>query len=426
MREDIIAMTKRELERYQIIARCLRKEILQAKAGELLGLSERQIRRLVKRVRTSGMRGLKHGNRGRASPRKMGPEREQKITSLIAKQYPDFTPLHAAEKLWERHRIRVSRETVRQLMMAQGLWKRRWRRKQDHVWRERKPHPGEMVQMDGSHHAWLEKRGPRLVLMGYVDDATGRFYGRFYDHEGVFPAMDSLRRYIGLYGLPQAIYLDKHSTYKTTRKADTEELLRDVQARTQFERALDELRIKTIHAHSPQAKGRIERAFGTLQGRLVKEMRLGGVSSLEQANRFLERYLPLYNRRFMKAPLRSQDLHRPVPQALKLDDIFCLQGLRTVNNGYLVKWASRAFLLTRPSWTFRRQQVVVREWFDGRVSIRFNGKELEIKEVDAFRPKPPAKVKSLKFRRKPSKYIPPVTHPWRRGPVVLGLIENRT
>src|SRR5512136_1839762 len=136
MREDIIAMTKRELERYQIIARCLRKEILQAKAGELLGLSERQIRRMVKRVRSSGMRGLKHGNRGRTSPRKMGPELEQKITSIIAKQYPDFTPLHAAEKLWERHRIRVSRETVRRLMMAQGLWKRRWRRKQDHVWRE--------------------------------------------------------------------------------------------------------------------------------------------------------------------------------------------------------------------------------------------------------------------------------------------------
>ena len=290
----------------------------------------------------------------------------------------------------------------------------------------RKPHPGEMVQMDGSHHAWLEKRGPRLVLMGYVDDATGRFYGRFYDHEGVWPAMDSLRRYIGLYGLPQAIYLDKHSTYKTTRKADCEELLRDVQARTQFERALEELGIRVIHAHSPQAKGRIERAFGTLQGRLVKEMRLAGVSSEEEANRFLELYLRIYNRRFMRAPLRSQDLHRPVPQTLKLDDIFCLQGVRTVNNGYLVKWTSRAFLITRPSWTLRRQKVVVREWFDGRISIRFKGKDLAIKEVDAFRPKPPARVVSPKFRRRPPKYIPPVTHPWKRGPVVLGLLENRT
>jgi transposase len=426
MREDIIAMTKRELERGQVVGRCLRKELRQAEAGELLGLSERHIRRLVKRVRASGVRGLKHGNRGRGSPRKMSLEMESRIGSIIGERYADFTPLHAAEKLWERHRIRVSREKVRQVMMARGLWKRRWRRKADHVWRERKPHAGEMVQMDGSHHDWLEKRGPRLVLMGYVDDATGRFYGRFYDHEGVWPAMDSLRRYIGLYGLPQAVYLDKHSTYKTTRKPDTEELLKDEQARTQFERALDELGIKVIHAHSPQAKGRIERAFGTLQGRLVKEMRLAGASSLEEANRFLERYLGTYNRRFMRAPRQPQDLHRPVARSLKLDDIFCLQGLRTVNNGYLVKWTSRTFLLTQPSWTLRRQKVVVREWFDGRISIRFKGKELEIKEVDAFHPKPPARVVSPKFRRRPPKYIPPVTHPWKRGPVVLGLLENRT
>ena len=233
-------------------------------------------------------------------------------------------------------------------------------------------------------------------------------------------------RYIGLYGLPQAIYLDKHSTYKTTRKPDTEELLKDEQARTQFERALDELGIKVIHAHSPQAKGRIERAFGTLQGRLVKEMRLARVSSLEEANRFLERYLGTYNRRFMRAPRQPQDLHRPVARSLKLDDIFCLQGIRTVNNGYLVKWTSRTFLLSRPSWMLRRQKVVVREWFDGRISIRFKDKDLEIKEVDAFRPKPPARVVSPKFRRRPPKYIPPVTHPWKRGPVVLGLLENRT
>jgi len=421
MREDIIEMTKRELERYQVLGTCLKKDLTQAKAGELLGLSERHIRRLVKRVRLRGMKGLKHGNRGRTSPRKMSPELEERIAAIIGERYPDFSPLHASEKLWERHRIRVSREKVRLIMMSRGLWKRRWRQKADHVWRERKPHPGEMVQMDGSHHAWLEKRGPRLVLMGYVDDATGRFFGRFYDHEGVWPAMDSLRRYIGLYGLPQAVYLDKHSTYKTTRKPDTDELLRDEQAQTQFERALNELGIKTIHAHSPQAKGRIERAFGTLQGRLVKEMRLAGISTLEEANRFLGGYLPIYNRRFTKAPLRSQDLHRPAPKPLSLEDIFCLQGLRTVNNGYIIKWTSRTLVLARPSLTVRRQKVVVREWFDGRLSIRFNGKELEHKEVDPTQPKPAVRVLAVKFRRKPAKYIPPVTHPWKRGPVVLGL-----
>jgi transposase len=421
MREDVIAMTKRELERSQVVGVCLKREVTQAKAGELLGLSERQVRRLVRRVRLKGMRGLKHGNRGRSSPRKMSPEQEERIASIIGERYPDFSPLHATEKLWERDRVRVSREKVRQIMMARGLWRRRRRRKAIHVWRERKPHLGEMVQMDGSHHAWLERRGPKLVLMGYADDATGRFYGRFYDHEGVWPAMDSLRRYIERYGLPQSLYLDKHSTYKTSRQPDTEELLREAQARTQFERALEELGIKAIHAHSPQAKGRIERVFGTLQDRLVKEMRLAGISSLEEANRFLEGYLPVYNQHFMRAPLRPQDLHRPVPNSLNLDDIFCLQGLRTVNNGYVVKWTSRTLVLSRPSLTVRRQKVVVREWFDGRLSLRFNGKELEYREVDVPQPKPAVRVLAAKFRRRSGNYVPPVTHPWKRGPVVLGL-----
>jgi transposase len=419
--EDIITMTRRELGRYQMIERSLKKEITQAKAAELLELSERHVRRLVKRVRLKGLRGLVHGNRGRPSPRKMSVEMVERIVSIIAERYPDFGPLHAAEKLWERHKVRVSREKVRRIMIAKGLWRRRRRRKEDHVWRERKHHVGEMVQMDGSHHSWLEKRGPRLVLMGYVDDASNRVFGRFYDYEGIYPAMDSLRRYIERYGLPQSIYLDKHSTYRTSRQPDTEELLRDEQAQTQFERALNEVGIKAIHANSPQAKGRIERTFGTFQDRLVKEMRLEGVSTCEEANRFLDVYLPKHNRRFMKEPLRPQDLHRPVPKSLNLDDIFCLQGIRTVNNGYIIKWTSRTFVLTRPSLTLRRQKVVVREWFDGRLSIRFRGKELEYKEVDMVRPKPAVRVFAIKVRRKPPKYIPPPTHPWKRGPVVLGL-----
>lgn len=418
MLEDRITMTRQELERYQVIQRTLKREVTQAKAGELLELSERHVRRLVKRVRLKGMQGLVHGNRGRPSPRKMSAELVGRIASIIGERYPDFTPLHAAEKLWERHKVRVSREKVRLIMMAEGLWKRRRRRKEDHVWRERKAHVGEMVQLDGSHHAWLEKRGPRLVLMGYVDDASNRVFGRFYDHEGIYPAMDSLRRYIERYGLPQSIYLDKHSTYKTSRQPDTDELLRDEHAQTQFERALGEVGIKAIHANSPQAKGRIERTFGTLQDRLVKEMRLAGVCTCEEANRFLDGYLPIHNRRFMKEPLRPQDLHRPVPKLLNLDDIFCLKGIRTVNNGYLIKWTSRTFVLTRPTLTLRRQKVVVREWFDGRLSIRFKEKDLDYKEVDVARLKPAVQVIAVKIRRKPPKYLPPPSHPWKRVPFI--------
>jgi hypothetical protein len=181
------------------------------------------------------------------------------------------------------------------------------------------------------------------------------------------------------------------------------------------------LGIKPIHSNSPQAKGRIERVFGTLQERLVKEMRPAAVATLEEANRFLEGYLRSYNRRFMKAPLRGQDLHRPVSKSLDLDDTFCLQGIRTVNNGYVIEWTSRTFVLSRPSLSVRRQKVVVREGFDGRLSIRFKGKELEYKEVDTVRPKPAVRVFAIKLRRKPPKYIPLPTHPWKRSPLLQGL-----
>ena len=412
MREDIIEMTKRELERWQVIQRVMLGALTQAEAGEVLGLCERQVRRLVKKGRKKGARGLIHGSRGKPSPRKMAEELEDRITAIIRTRYPDFSPLHAAEKLAERHRIEVSREKVRQVMMSHGLWKRRRVRKEAHVWRERKHHVGELVQMDGSHHAWLEDRGPRLVLMGYVDDATGRFYGRFYDHEGVYPAMDSLRRYIGLYGLPLVIYLDKHSTYKTSRQADMDELLRGIQAETQFERALGELGIQVIHAHSPQAKGRVERVFKTLQDRLVKEMRLVGVKSLEEANAFLERYLDTFNHRFMKEPLEPGDLHRSLPKSVNLDDVLCIKGVRTINEGYLVKWRSRTFLLEKGSLTLRRQKVTVLDRFDGRLSLRFNGRDLAYREVQEPRPAEPKPV-LVKPRRKPPKYYPPATHPWR-------------
>ena len=413
MREDIVRMTKRELERWQVIQRVFRGELTQVLAGEALGLSERQVRRMVKKVRRRGARALAHASRGRQSPRKMPEALEDRIAEIIRSRYPDFSPLHVAEKLVERHRIEVSREKVRQVMMAKGLWRRRRHRKQAHIWRERKHHLGEMVQMDGSRHDWLEGRGPWMVLMGYVDDATGRFYGRFYDHEGVYPAMDSLRRYIELYGLPLALYLDKHSTYKTTRQADIEELLKDKQqAETQFERAVSELGIQVIHAHSPQAKGRVERSFRTLQDRLVKEMRLAGIKTLEEANRFLERWLPIYNRRFAREALEPGDLHRPLPKSITLDDVLCIKGFRTVNEGYIVKWRGRTLVLEKPSLTLRRQKLVVLERFDGRLTLRFKNRDLHYREALEPPRRAPRPV-VVKIRRKPPKYKPPTSHPWR-------------
>ena len=414
MREDIIMMSKKEVERLKIIHKVMDKQLTQVEGGKLVKLSERQVRRIVKAVRLKGEAGIVHGNRGRASPRKMAERDEDRIGALVEERYSDFGPTLASEKLMEWDGIRVSREKVRQIMMAKGVWKVHRRKKDVHQWRERKAHFGEMVQMDGSDHDWLEGRGPEIVFMGYVDDATSDVFGRFYDYEGVYPAMDSFRRYIRRYGLPSSVYIDKHSTYKTSRQPDTDELLRGEWAKTQFERALGELGVEVIHAHSPQAKGRIERAFGTLQDRLVKEMRLESISTKDEANLFLETYLPKHNKRFAKPPLRPSDFHKPLPKRMNLEEIFCLKGTRTINNGYIIKWKSRMFAVENPSIAMKKRKVEVMEHFDAKIDFRFNGRYLKFREVRDHKKEEKPKVAIVMVKRERRKYIPPANHPWRK------------
>ena len=415
MREDIITMSSREVKRFKIIQKVLEKQLRQVKAGELLGLSQRQIRRIAKRVQAEGARGVTHRSRGQPSRRKMPQDQQERIGSIIEERYSDFGPTLVAEKLMENEGIRVSKEKVRQVMMEQGLWQRKRRRRKIYQWRERKAYLGEMVQMDGSHHEWLEGRGPKMVLMGYVDDATGRFFGRFYESEGVSSAMDSLRRYIELYGCPLSLYLDKHSTYKTTRHPSTDELLRGDQAMTQFERACRELEIEIIHAHSPQAKGRIERVFGTLQDRLVKEMRLEGITTIKGANEFLDRFTPRYNKRFAREALRESDLHRRLPRGMRLESVFCLKETRTIMNDYTVRWRGKRYLIKTPSIAIRRRKVEVREYFDDRIELRFKNRILKHIEIAKERQemKGGERTKQREIGKK-GKYIPPADHPWRR------------
>lgn len=416
MAKDIIAMSLREIDRFRIVQGVIQMDLTQVKAAEVLGITDRHIRRLVRRVREEGARGIVHRSRSRASPHRMLKELEERIAGVVEEKYTGFGPTLASEKLFERDGIRISKEKLRQIMMVHGLWQRKRRRREIHPWRERKDHYGEMVQMDGSHHEWLEGRGPRLVLIGYIDDATNRFFGRFYDYEGVYPAMDSLKRYISLHELPVSLYLDKHSTYKTTRQPDLDELLRGERAQTQFERAAKELEIKIIHAHSPQAKGRIERAFGTLQDRLLKEMRLANIRTKDQANRFLEEFLPRFNERFAKVAKKEGDLHRPLPKGVNLREIFCIKATRTINNGNIVKWRGRQLLIESVSIAMRRRKAEIREHFDGEITIKFNGRYLKYREI--IEPKPAAREKVKKPvdepRKRKGKYIPPPDHPWRR------------
>lgn len=416
MEEDRITMSTREMERLKIVHKVMEKRLTQVKAAELMGVTDRQVRRMLQRVRERGERGIVHGNRGRPSPHKISKLQEDKIIALVGKRYSDFGPTFAAEKLRECEGIEIGREKLRQWMVAHGLWRVRGRRRRIYQWRERKHHVGEMVQMDGSKHDWLEGRGSELVLMGYIDDATNTLFGWFYSFEGVYSAMDSFRRYIERNGIPHSVYLDRHSTYKTTREPNREEALKGDRAKTQFARALTELGVKVIYAHSPQAKGRIERGFGTLQDRLIKEMRLADIRTIEQANTFLATYLPRFNQRFSRVPLAQQDLHRPVPKSLPLDEIFCIKDYRSIARDYTVRWKHRLFRIDKPSITMRKQWVCVMEHFDSKMTFKLNGKYLAFSEVTDKDLKAFAKVErpSSSRVRKTSPYIPPPTHPWRR------------
>jgi len=415
MREELITLTKKEVERLGVIRRVMKRELRQKAAAQMLDLSTRQVRNLVRKVEHDGARGLAHGNRGKPSPKRMRQELVDRIVGLVKTRYKGFKPKFAAEKLSKREKIQVSDEKLRRIMIEAKLWHVRRRQAEVHPWREPKAHFGEMVQMDGSHHDWLERRGPKMVLMGMVDDARNRFYGRFYDYEGVYPAMNVLEGWIRRYGLPQSLYVDKHSTYKTVRHPSEDELLKGEEASTQFERAAEELGISVIHAHSPQAKGRIERVFGTLQDRLVKELRLAGAATLEEANRFLLSYLPSFNDQFEREPREREDLHRALPRSIKFEDIFCLKTLRTILDGYIIRWKGRRFVLVEPKRRMLGKPAWVMLHFDGRMVIRHEGKDLGFREI----PERPKRVPVAPVPRpKPPKYTPPPTHPWKvyRGP----------
>ena len=272
---DIVMMSQEELRRISLINQAIGGSITQVKAAEVIGISDRQARRLVKRVREEGNTGIVHKSRGRLGNRRIEDEIKNKVVRLYNEEYWDFKPTFAAEKLHEVDKIEIDHDTLRRWLLATDKDRFNWQRKArpHRQWRQRKDCFGEMVQMDGSHHDWLEGRGPWLVLMDYIDDATGITFGRFYDYEGIMPAMDSLMRYIEEYGILQSIYIDKHGTYKSPKKPTIEEQLRNEFPLTQFGRAVKELGIRLIYANSPQAKGRVERGFRTHQDRLTKEMR---------------------------------------------------------------------------------------------------------------------------------------------------------
>jgi len=399
--EDIIMMTQGELKKLHIVKKAIDKAITQAEAAQIVEITTRQVRRIIKRIRLQGDKGIIHKSRGRPSNRALPERIKDKALKLCREKYHDFGPTLASEKLFERDKIKVNDETLRLWFIQENIGYRTRKKRPHRQWRQRKACYGEMVQMDGSHHDWFEGRGEPCVLMGYIDDATGEPFGKFYPYEGTLPAMDSFKRYLEKHGIPVSLYLDKHSTYKVNQKRTIEDELNGTDPLSQFARAAKELGVNVIHADSPQAKGRIERLFGTFQDRLIKEMRLKGIKSIEEGNRFLEGYLPVYAKRFGVEAANDSDLHRPLPKTIDLDKILCKKTEHALRNDFTVAHDKRLYQIAN---NIRAKKVMVEERTDGSMLIKHRGSILKFKEIQA-RPK--------KIIMEEDRYL----FPWKKGSI---------
>jgi hypothetical protein len=434
---DRIEMSQRERDRLRVLQDVEEGRFTQAKAAQLLKLSVRQLRRLQQRWRKHGDAALVHRLRGKPSNRRHDAALKKKAVQAYRRRYADFGPTLASEKLAEEG-LPIAVNTLRRWLLAEGLWRRRRRRERHRKCRPRRSCFGELVQMDTSIHDWTEGRGPNMVLITMIDDASSRLLARFYPADTVEAHFDLLGRWLQKHGRPVALYTDRHSIFEPQDKGRF-----NPEAATQFGRALDELDIELIKAYSPQAKGRVERSFGTAQDRWVKEMRLAKVKTIDQANALLERLLPEHNRRFSVPPAQSSDAHRRLGSGHHLAAILSVQHERVVANDYTIRFENRLYQLDKPIYPGQRGgKVTVELRLDGTMAIRFGSRYLNYHEIPR-RPAatnkdgesletPSSGVKPTNGRsgRTPAEPYPPAgedqptttgpyrpaaDHPWRRG-----------
>ena len=428
--EDRIAMSQRERDVLKVLQSLVDGQRSQAEAARLLERTPRHVRRLVKRLEAEGDGALIHGLRGRPSNRRLDEDRRAKILKTYRTCYADFGPTFATEKLAAQG-LTVSVETLRHWLLAEGLWERKRRRDAHRSRRPRRRCFGELIQLDTSLHEWLEGRGESTVLVAMIDDATSRIEAGFYEGETVEAYMDLTERWLRRHGRPRALYTDKDSVFQWQSKGKAAEGL------TQFGRALEELDTELILAHSPQAKGRIERLFGTAQDRWVKELRLAKVTTRAAANDLVHRLLvPEYNRRFALPPADGADAHRGLGRHYCLPAILSVQTKRVVTNDYTIRLHNRWYQLHKPALPgLRGGQVIVEARRDGSKAIRFREHYLRYHEIavaERLRDEPPAgsgvaacAPGSLREPSAPaatplpapsgSSYRPGPDHPWRRG-----------
>jgi len=421
--EELISLSHKELDKLSVIERVERGELSQIEAASVLNRSTRQIRRLLVRYRKQGEQGLVSCRRGKPSNNRLSNTRREEIITIIASQYEDFGPTLANEMLAERHNIHVSAETVRQLMTERGIWRAKARRGANaHPMRERRSKRGELIQIDGSPHVWFEDRGPKCTLIVFIDDATSELMGlQFWPQETTESYMSTLMQYLQDHGRPVSIYSDRHSIFKPVVDTEQPKL-------TQFGRALEALDIESIQANSPQAKGRVERVNRTLQDRLVKEMRLNGVSTIAAGNTFLREFIGRFNTRFAKSALIAVDAHRELMHtAIELDLMMSFQSQRKISKNLEVRYNNQVYQLDAAERRRRLTgtEATICEHYDGRVSILVNGEQINYKVFKrGEQPKPVEDEKTLNHRVdqavKQRGQKPKASHPWKKLPATQG------
>lgn len=427
METERITLSRRERDRLRVLHEVQQKHLTQRAAAARLKVTDRQVRRMLLRIREHGDGALVHGLRGRPSNRKLAARFKQQVLTRVGQRYADFGPTLAAEHL-AKDGFPVSRETLRRWMSKAGFWHPRCQRvKKIHVWRERRAGFGELVMQDSSPFRWLEDRGPTCQLIAVIDDATSRIHARFTEHDSTEENLRTLGGWLRRYGRPLAHYTDKASIFRKAGPQPLAEQLRGDPLRTQFGRALHELGIEWIAAHSPQAKGRIERLFATLQDRLVKELRLAGIDSIRGANHFLEtRFLPEWEQRFTVAARNPRNVHRRLEREQHLEEILSERVARKVAQDHTVSWDGNRWGVPREEVCagLRGAAVEIERRLDGSHWLRYRGRYLHLRpcrealrrSASPYGLRPPGLAQQPpKPKNQPTpKYHVPADHPWRR------------
>ncbi len=399
-----IKMSQKEISKNEVFHLLEEGKITRLEAANKLALSLRQVDRLRIRFRQGGILALVHQNRGKQSNRSLKKKFKEEVLSYVRDLYRDFGPTLAAEKLKEKHSLELSRETLRLMMISEGLWKGKVRRKtRYHPRRPRRECFGELLQGDGSHHAWFEERGSRCVLIGFIDDATNKVYGRFHEAETTEAYVDTLKRYLKKYGKPLALYVDKDSIFRVNRQI----ISTKSEGETQFGRMMKELGIELICAHSPEAKGRVERLFGTLQDRLVKELRLLNLNTINEANDYLENtYWKEFNKRWSCKPVNEKDRHMKAPTEDALDRIFTIRETRKISKSLDFSYEDVLYQIkTKNPHRLNKQTITIYKKFDDTFWVEYEGKKQEINMVQKIQ-RPPSiegskTVNAFLSKRKP-------------------------